>query len=142
MGQIKPTVPYCLDGGLVNAKPASASLRHVELASVSRHTGSVQTHKATRRVVSMVAHANFAISSKSVPQDRASTNSALATSASKKLRLAKKTSAKMTIPIADRTAKTAIHLPAMSRRVCAIPRGIAKPQHANVDSTYTITPAK
>ena len=123
-----------------NAKMASALRRRVAQDSASiRYTGSVRVRKVTRHVASMAALANLAQPSKSVPKVRVSTKCAKAMSASKTQVQTKKPSAKTTIPIADRAAKTAIHLRATPSRAYAITKAIAKSQHAKKAHTYSTT---
>ena len=123
-----------------NAKTGSALRRRVALDSASiRYTGNVRVRKVTRHVASTAALANLARPSKSVPMARVSTKDAKAMSACKRHMQAKKPSAKTTTPIADRVAKTAIHLRAMPSRAYAMPKAIAKSRHAKKDHTYSTT---
>lgn len=134
------TAPKWRDGMQGNAKTGSALRRRVALDSASiRYTGNVRVRKVTRHVASTAALANLARPSKSVPKARVSTKDAKAMSACKRHMQTKKPSAKTTTPIADRVAKTAIHLRAMPSRAYAMPKAIAKSRHAKKDHTYSTT---
>lgn len=123
-----------------NAKTDSALRRRVAQDSASiRYSVSARVRKVTRHVASTAALANLARPSKSVPKARVSTKCAKAMSASKKQEQTKKPSAKTTMPIAGRAAKTAIHLRATPSRAYAMPKAIAKSQHAKKDHTYSTT---
>ena len=66
--------------------------------------------KAARHAAPMAVPASHAIKNKSVQPDRASTNNAMVMSAIRHRFRMRRWFVKMTIPIADRTALTAIHL--------------------------------